>query len=136
VLKKLIQIPGFRNSLQAPVTLKVKPTANAFEKNSALTGAILSAWASNKIELRQKVYELLIGRGWEILPPEADRTKLPGFLTTWPANEDFQELNEAFREANPDFISTSDDVSLMAVWIGGRLPIDKEDQLQEDPNEQ
>ncbi|MDD5368071.1 MAG: hypothetical protein PHQ40_03215 [Anaerolineaceae bacterium] len=126
LLKKFIQVPGFRNSLQAPVSIKLKPTLNAFEKNATLTGAILSAWSASKPELRQKVFEFLKGWGWEILPPEADRTKLPGFLTTWPSNADFQKLNDAFIQANPGFITTSDDVSLMAVWIGGRLPIDQE----------
>jgi hypothetical protein len=136
LLKKLIQVPGFRNSLQAPAPLKLKPTLSAFEKNPALTGAILSAWSASRPELRQKVYELLASRGWELLPPEADRTKLPGFLTTWPPNEDFQELNEAFTQANPDISTTSDDVSLMAVWISGRLPFEKEEPESEQSDEE
>lgn len=124
LLKKMMSIPGFRNSLAAPLSLKLKPAISAFEKSSALSAAILAAWAATKPELQQNVYDLLTERGWEVLPLEADRTKLPGFLSTWPAADDFEKINQFFREHFPESIVTTDDVSLMAVWISGRLPME------------
>ncbi len=122
--KKLVQVPGFRNSAAAPAQMRVKPTIRAFEKSPEMVAAILNGWALTKPELRQRVFDLLTARGWELLPPEADRSKLPGFLTHWPDGEDFSIVNKAFSESNPDFPSTTDDVSLMVVWLSGRLPID------------
>ena len=124
LIKKLVQIPGFRNALQAPSPLKVKPAIKTFEKSPAFVAAVLSAWTEMHPDLRQQVYDLLVARGWEVLPVDADRTKLPGFLTTWPANEDFSVLNQAFHETYPDVEASSDDVSLMAVWLAGRLPME------------
>ncbi|HVN56421.1 MAG TPA: hypothetical protein VMT46_18990, partial [Anaerolineaceae bacterium] len=69
-------------------------------------------------------------REWEILPVDADRTKLPGFLTTWPKSESFDALTAAFRDANQDGEDDPDRISLMAVWLGGRLPYN----LEEDEN--
>jgi hypothetical protein len=120
--KKLVQVPGFRNSAKAPNALKIKPAAGAFEKSPPLVAAVLSAWAWLHPELRQQVYDLLVSRGWEVLPPEADRTRLPGFLTRWPKKEDFEAINAAISEAYPGQEAASNDVSLMTVWISGRLP--------------
>lgn len=124
-LKKSVVIPGFRNSLLAPLPLKLKPSVTTFEKNPAFSAAILSAWSSSKPDLRQKVYELLLERGWELLPPDADRTKLPGFLPNWPENEDFAALDQAFHEKYAGDPTSSDDISLMVVWLSGRLPWEK-----------
>jgi hypothetical protein len=125
-IKKMVQVPGFRNSLQAPAGIKVKPSIQAFEKSAAFVAQILSAWAEIHNDLRQQVYDLLTGRGWELLPADADRTKLPGFLTTWPKDEDFSVINKAFTDAYPETQATSDDVSLMTVWLAGRLPMEEE----------
>ena len=120
--RKIVHVPGFRDGTQAPAPLKVTPTAEAFQKSPELVAAILSAWAEARADLRLKVHGLLQSRGWEILPPEADRTKLPGFITRWPAGEDFEILNKAYQVAYPDEQTPSDDVSLMIVWVGARLP--------------
>ena len=74
-----MQTPGFRNSAKAPVAKRVKPTAEAFTKSPHLVAAILSAWAAANVEFRQRVYDLLTERGWELLPVDADRAQLPGF---------------------------------------------------------
>lgn len=135
--KRSVTVPGFRNSLKAPVGLKAKPMVDAFEKRADLAAAILAAWAEAHSELRQQIFDLLTERGWEVLPIEADRTKLPGFLTIWPANEDFEVINNAFKEKYPGVETTEDDVSLMAVWISTRLPLevegedDEEDEAEE-----
>jgi hypothetical protein len=129
--RKIVQVMGFRNSLKAPMALKVRPMASAFEKNPELVAAVISAWAESHNELRQMVYDLLKSRNWEILPPDTDRTKLPGFLTKWPRGEDFTTLNQAFGEMYPQNPTPSDDVSLMVVWLSGRLPY----EMQEDKAE-
>ena len=120
--RKFVKVPGFRNSAKAPVSMRVKPTVESFEKSPVVVAAILSAWSETNIELRQQVYDLLIERGWEILPPEADRTKLPGFISNWPKGEDFEILNTAFAGMYPDLQIDIDDVSLMVVWVSVRLP--------------
>jgi len=120
--RRVVTVPGFRNSAKAPVALRVKPTADAFEKNAGLVAAILSSWSGIHPELRSQVYDLLIARGWEVLPADADRSKLPGFLTRWPKGEDFEALNAAYVSQFPNSNTGSDDVSLMVVWLSGRLP--------------
>jgi hypothetical protein len=125
--RQFVKVPGFRNSVKAPAPLKVKPMVEFFEKNPELVAAILSAWAEAHSELRQQVYDLLANRGWETLPPDADRTQLPGFMTTWPKGEDFETLYQAYQETYPQSGSSSDDVSLMVVWLSGRLPYETEE---------
>jgi hypothetical protein len=127
-LKKSVKIPGFRNSLLAPTPLKVKPSISTFEKNPGFVAAVLSAWSSTLPDLRQKVFELLTERGWDVMPPEADRTQLPGFLPSWPANEDFSTLDQAYQAKFPGEPSSADDVNLMVVWLSGRLPWEKSEE--------
>ena len=133
ITRRAVKVPGFRNSAKAPASLRVKPTAEAFEKNAGLVAAILSGWSESHPELRGQVSDLLAERGWEILPADADRTKLPGFLTRWPKGEDFETLTAAFVERYPDSESGSDDVSLMVVWLSGRLPYEL---VEDEANEQ
>ena len=123
-IKKTVHIPGFRNSAKAPAQLRVKPAIDSFQKNPALVAAILAAWAELHATLRQQGYDLLVTRGWELLPVEADRTKLPGFLTTWPKGENFETLFQAFTTTYPNTTPEMNDVSLMVVWLSGRLPYD------------
>jgi hypothetical protein len=122
ITRSIVQVPGFRNSAKAPLVKRIKPTADAFEKSPHLVAAILSAWSEVHSSLRQQVYDLLNERGWELLPPSADRTQLPGFLLTWPNGESFDILNQTFVEKYPDVNVSSDDVSLMIVWLSIRLP--------------
>jgi hypothetical protein len=120
--KKNVQVPGFRISTKAPVPLRLKPTIDAFAKHPQMAAAIISAWAEVHNGLRTQVHDLLAARGWEILPPEADRTKLPGFIPSFPKEEDFEKLTTAFKEKYPTIEASDDDISLMIVWVGGRLP--------------
>ncbi|RPI79558.1 MAG: hypothetical protein EHM41_23770, partial [Chloroflexi bacterium] len=82
--KKLVKVPGFRHSDKAPTAVRINPTVSAFEKNPDLVAAVLNAWAEIHAPLRQQVYDLLVERSWQVLPLEADRTKLPGFFIKWP----------------------------------------------------
>lgn len=134
-IKKTVNIPGFRNSLKAPTSLKVKPMVESFEKNPGFVAALLAAWAEGHLELRQNVYDLLLARGWDILPLDADRSKLPGFMTIWPNGENFEVLNAAYIERYPDHEQNQDNVSLMIVWMSGRLPYQFSDAETEKPGE-
>ncbi len=126
--KENIQVPGFRNIKNAPVHLKIKPTSEAFAKNPQVVSAILSAWAEIHFELRQNVFDLLVIRGWEVLPLQVDRNYLPGFVPEWPTGEDFDVLYKAYIEKYPIETTNADDVSLMVVWVSGRLPYHNQDE--------
>jgi len=123
--KKFVQVPGFRNSTKAPATVKAVAMTKPFETHPQLVAAILNAWAESKTVFRDQVYNLLIERAWKILPIEADRTKLPGFQTLWPLEDDYDVLYSAFTERYPEAEVSIDEVSLMVVWLSGRLPIEK-----------
>lgn len=125
MVKELVQVPGFRNSSQAPLPLKVRGAVSAFQKSAEFCGATLQAWSDIHADLREHVYQLLKGRSWEVLPAETNRAKLPGFLTVWPKEETYDVLETAFQEQvenASDYVD--DDVRLMLVWVSGRLPYD------------
>ncbi len=126
LIKRYVQVPGFRNSASAPLSLKIRNLVPAFEKHSEVVSTLLFAWSESNQDLRSKVYDLLKSREWELLPPEADRTRLPGFLTVWPKDETFDFLNQAYQTTYAEDAANSDDVSLMAVWLSGRLPFNTE----------
>lgn len=130
--QKTVRVPGFRNSSKAPAGLRLKPTIEAFKKNPALAAVILAAWAALHAQLSAQVFDLLRGRGWELLPADADRTKLPGFLTKWRKGEDFDTLYQAYLQEYQNNNAPKDDVSLMVVWLSGRLPYEfyETDQAQ------
>lgn len=121
-VKTKIVVGGFRNSIMAPAGLKARNAIKPFENDPVFVGVILQAWLLLHIELANNVKILLEERGWDILPVETDRTKLPGFMTRWPAKEDYQAILEAFHAAYPDSIDSDDDISLMCVWLSTRLP--------------
>jgi hypothetical protein len=122
ITRKNVKVSGFRISTKAPVTLRLKPTIDEFEKNPEMAAAILSAWAEIHQELRDQVHALLVTRKWQVLPPEADRTKLPGFVPNWPEDENFDRFSDAFKVAYPAKEISEDDINLMSVWVSGRLP--------------
>ncbi len=125
LIRKHVKVSGFRNSVKAPATVKAVAMVKAFEKHPKLVGAVLAAWAAAQTELRQEIYALLVERDWQILPMEAERAKLPGFLTQWPEEDDYETLYTAYTEAYPEREASIDETSLMVVWLAGRLPIEK-----------
>jgi hypothetical protein len=131
--RRHVKVAGFRNSIKAPATVKAVAMVKPFENQPNLVAAILNAWAASKVELRQQVFDLLSSHGWKLLPIDANRTKMPGFLTRWPEEDDFEVLYEAFTTNHPDVEASIDEVSLMVVWLSGRLPIDKisKDEMEE-----
>jgi hypothetical protein len=126
-IKKLIKIPGFRNCLQAPLSVKTHAMIQQFERNPDLVVDTLAAWADIHADLRQTVFDFLKGRNWELLPIDANRTKLPGFLTTWDKDETFEALDEAYAVFAPNNTATSDEARLMVVWLSMRLPYEMVD---------
>jgi hypothetical protein len=130
-IKRHVQIPGFRNSLKAPPGLKLRHIIKPFENRSDLVAAVLSAWAEVEAGLQQKVFDLLAARGWELLPVDADRTRLPGFFTRWPVDENYDTIFTALQEAYPGDELSKDDIGLMTVWLSMRLPL--EDSTSEAP---
>lgn len=121
-VKRHVSVQGFRNSSAAPLPLKIRSASIAFQRHPDFTGRMLQCWVDLHAELCQQVYDLLVERGWKILPANVDRAKLPGFLTDWPESETYEVLNQAFVEKYPDSPASEDDVRLMVVWIGNRLP--------------
>lgn len=124
--RKSVLIPGFRNSAKAPVGLRIKLTADVFEKSPQMVAAVLTAWSELHAGLRQDVYDFLKEKGWEILPQEADRSLLPGFLIVWPKGDDLEPLAKAFVEQHAEQGYIEDDAALMIVWLCGRLPYQTE----------
>ncbi|HZW04805.1 MAG TPA: hypothetical protein VFF68_12805 [Anaerolineaceae bacterium] len=134
-VKKLVSVPGFRNSSVAPMPLKVKGAVSAFESKPEFTAAILFAWSELNQDLRQEIHALLAERDWELLPADADRKVLPGFLTTWPEADTFEVLDKAYRDAHADSQVSDDDVNLMIVWMSGRLPVELEGEEESETTE-
>ncbi len=132
LVRRLFKLPGFRNPTLAPLAIKVRGAVSPFEKNADFTAQVLADWAEIRSELMQQVFHFLQDRGWEILPLDADRTKIPGFLTRWPKEETYEALNQAFSEKYPQSKASDYDVRLMIVWISGRLPFDMVDTKAKD----
>ncbi len=121
-IKKHVQVPGFRNSAQAPAPLKLRGATSAFQRHSDFVAVVLQAWSDLNPDLRQQVYDMLVQRGWEVLPADADRSKLPGFMIDWPEEENYDTLDAAFAETYPEAKAEPYDMRLMVVWVGARLP--------------
>lgn len=160
-VKHNVKVPGFRSPEKAPAAIKAFPMAKAFEKSPEVVAAVIAAWVESRPELRQKVSDLLKARGWQffpeeisleslsldaikewgILPLSVDRTRLPGFVTAWPKDNDFEILYDEFTKMYPDADESIDNVSLMIVWLVMRLPMDVEgmeddtDETSETPEE-
>jgi len=159
--KQVVKVPGFRHSEKAPTPVKVLPMAKAFESNPGLVAAILAAWAEAHADLRQQIFTVLEKRGWYlfpgelespvdfpslktekdwgVLPIQADRTRLPGFLIYWPKTETFENLYQTFAELYPSAQGSLDEVSLMAVWLALRLPyqvVEREENAPVEPSSQ
>jgi hypothetical protein len=130
--RALVVVPGFRNSAKAPSQLKSRNSVKSFETSSEFVAVILSAWSYTLPELNAQVHSMLAGLGWEVLPIDVDRTKMPGFIPSWPDDQNFSTLCSLFSSQNPKSQITDDEVSLMIVWVALRLPYDQA-SLDEDP---
>lgn len=134
-LKRYLKLTGFRNGALAPLPLRVKGAGSAFESHPDFVAQVLMAWSELNLELRQQVYDLLVERQWELLPPDTDRSKLPGFLVRWPQTETYDALDAAFAAKYPEVKAHEYDIRLMVVWLGGRLPYDMVEDDEEEGEE-
>jgi len=132
LVKRLVKVPGFRNSALAPAPVKARAAVSAFERSAEFCASILAGWAEMKTDLAGNVFNLLIERGSKVLPLEADRTKLPGFLARWPQAETFEVLDEAYQQAYPQDDEHEYDINLMIAWLWGRLPAELVDTTPAD----
>jgi hypothetical protein len=138
LVKRYVQVPGFRNSAQAPSGVKARSSVSVFERRPEMVAQILQGWSELHPELRQKVFDFLKAREWETLPPEADRTKLPGFMVEWPEGQTYDVLDEAYGKMYPDDKIELNDLRLMIVWLANRLPYDMyedDDETEEEAGE-
>lgn len=121
---RFIKIPGFRNCNAAPAALKAKNSPALFQQSAEFSALVLEAWASLHPELKQAVWNVLSERNWEPAPIEADRSELPGFQIHWPKADTFESFHSALKALMPEMKESEDDISLMVVWVGNRLPYD------------
>jgi len=129
MVKRYIQVSGFRNSSLAPAPLKARAAVTTFEKSDEFAAQIMAAWCELHPELAQKTYDFLKARGWELLPIETDRAKLPGFLTHWPKEDTFEVLDDAYIAMYPGDDAHEYDINMMIAWLGGRLPVEMVDKV-------
>jgi hypothetical protein len=90
---------------------------------------ILSAWSEINEQKKIVIFKFLEERSWVLLPIEADRSLLPGFMVEWPEEDPFEVLISAFREKNPETVISDDEISLMVVWLSNRLPYESVENL-------
>lgn len=122
LFSKGVQIPGFRNSSMAPIPIKIKNSPGLFERSNEFAATIMECWSNLHPALKSGMLELLTERGWKPQPLTLDRSMLPGFQIDWPKTDTFEVLSKLIREAHTDLDESDDNISLMAVWIGNRLP--------------
>jgi hypothetical protein len=136
MVKRYVTVQGFRNSALAPLPVKIRAAVNPFERRADFAGTLLQAWSELLPELRSRVHKMLESRSFEgVLPAEADRSKLPGFLTRWPKSETYEALDQAFYDANPGFEADNNDIRLMVVWLVNRLPFDLFADEEDEPTQ-
>ncbi len=122
LFSKGVQIPGFRNSSLAPLAIKIKNSASLFIKSSEFSATIMECWSNLHPQLKIVILALLTERGWNPQPIEFDRSLLPGFQIDWPKADTFEAIIKTVRDSHPEINESDDDISLMAVWMGNKLP--------------
>lgn len=136
MIRKHVSLPGFRNSALAPLALRVKGSITPFERRPEFTAQVLQGWSELLPELREQIHSMLTARDWkDLLPADADRSKLPGFLTEWPKSETYDVLDQAYADMFPEAGTSSDDIRLMAVWVANRLPYELFEDEEEEEDE-
>lgn len=122
LFSKNVTIPGFRNSGIAPLAIKIKNSPTLFERSHEFSATIMECWSNLHPDLKSAVYTLLTEKGWLLQPIEADRSLLPGFQIDWPKADNFESIIKGIQAAKPDLKESDDNISLMAVWVGNKLP--------------
>lgn len=134
LIKNHVRIQGFRNSAVAPLPLKINGCIDTYKKSHEFVAQILEAWSEINSETKKTIFRYLEERSWKLLPIEADRSLLPGFMLEWPKEDSFEILIDSFRDKYPDYPLSDDDISLMVVWLSNRLPYEMiEGLFQQEP---
>jgi hypothetical protein len=120
--RKYISVLGFRNPLRAPLSLQVNAYASAFEEKEEVIPFSLTTWAKVNLTLAEKVKSWLESEGWEDLALARDFEEDSGFVADWPDEITFDQVEENFTKAHPNFDFDRDDFILMVLWITGKLP--------------
>lgn len=123
LFRKYVTVLGFRNPLHAPQPLQIKAYATAFEDKEEVIPFTLSTWAKVQEDLANKVMDWLKAEKWEDLALYREFDDSLGFKNDWPENLELDTLVAKFQEKYPDIEATKDDLSLMLLWVSGRLPI-------------
>lgn len=123
-ITRQVKIAGFRNSNLAPAAIKAKNSVSLFQKSAKFSAVVVGAWSGLHPELATAVWQVLSEHGWEPQPVELNRAKLPGYQVKWPKKDTFEVLQQEARKTNSTLTETDDDISLMVVWLGNRLPYD------------
>ena len=129
LVKKHVKVQGFRNGSLAPLPLKINGCIETFKKSHEFVAQILSAWSEINEQKKIVIFKFLEERSWVLLPIEADRSLLPGFMVEWPEEDPFEVIISAFREKNSDTVISDDEISLMVVWLSNRLPYESVENL-------
>ncbi len=121
-IKEFVKISGFRNPLAAPQALQVRAMESPFEKESRFVKAILSSWADINSDLQAKVQAVLHELGFE---PNVQAPLYPdpenAFAVGWPEDLSFEKLADLVKQKT-ETDASSNEISLMTVWLTGRLP--------------
>ena len=121
-IKEFVKISGFRNPLAAPQALQVRAMESPFEKESRFVKAILSSWADINSDLQPKVQALIPELGFE---PNDQAPLYPdpenAFAVGWPEDLSFEKLADLVKQKT-ETDASSNEISLMTVWLTGRLP--------------
>jgi hypothetical protein len=122
LFSKGVQIAGFRNSSQAPLAVKIRHSISLFERSAEFSALILQNWSQLHLSLRNDIWQILDRKDWKPLPVEVDRSLLPGFMVDWPKGDTFETFITAYRETARDSTESDDNICLMVVWLGNKLP--------------
>ncbi len=121
-IREFVKISGFRNPLAAPQALQVRAMESPFEKESRFVKAILSSWADINSDLQAKVQAVLPELGFE---PNDQAPLYPdpenAFAVGWPEDLSFEKLADLVKQKT-ETDASSNEISLMTVWLTGRLP--------------
>lgn len=133
LFSKNVNVPGFRNSGLAPLSIKIKNSPTLFERSHEFSATIMECWSNLHPDLKSAMHTMLTERGWVLQPLETDSTQLPGFQIDWPKTDNFESLIKGIQEVQPGLKESDDNISLMAVWVGNKLPYNlfSEDEEQE-----
>ena len=121
VIRKFVTVPNFRpgRANKAPTAIKVKGTAQSFERNNEVCSTFLQAW----IEVSQKLHNAVnqyVSTNSELKTNKIDWQL--GFPAYW-ASSDMTASSSAFREQFPEYAEQDDDVCLMLCFELGKLPV-------------